>query len=167
MIATISPGTSSTDHTLNTLRYADRIKEKKVGSGGEKSKSTPSNFMSTSVPKAAATPAPTPNSRSDDELELRRTVQILFEQEEQLLNTHMNNIQINAELLTEEGKMLQTVQRHDRSEEDIENYVARLTEILDSKAQLIEALTDKMDAFRVNLKKEEELSKKVGNLSQY
>ena len=30
MIATVSPGASSADHTLNTLRYADRIKEKKV-----------------------------------------------------------------------------------------------------------------------------------------
>lgn len=31
MIATVSPGASSADHTLNTLRYADRIKEQKVG----------------------------------------------------------------------------------------------------------------------------------------
>lgn len=31
MIATLSPGSNSTDHTVNTLRYADRIKEKKVG----------------------------------------------------------------------------------------------------------------------------------------
>jgi kinesin family protein 2/24 len=30
MIATLSPGSNSTDHTVNTLRYADRIKEKKV-----------------------------------------------------------------------------------------------------------------------------------------
>ena len=30
MIATVSPGSNSTDHTLNTLRYADRIKEQKV-----------------------------------------------------------------------------------------------------------------------------------------
>ncbi len=30
MVATLSPGSSSTDHTVNTLRYADRIKEKKV-----------------------------------------------------------------------------------------------------------------------------------------
>ena len=30
MIATLSPGSSSTDHTINTLRYADRIKEKVV-----------------------------------------------------------------------------------------------------------------------------------------
>jgi kinesin family protein 2/24 len=30
MIATVSPGASSADHTINTLRYADRIKEQKV-----------------------------------------------------------------------------------------------------------------------------------------
>lgn len=30
MIATVSPCASSSDHTLNTLRYADRVKEKHV-----------------------------------------------------------------------------------------------------------------------------------------
>ena len=30
MIATVSPGAASADHSLNTLRYADRIKEKRV-----------------------------------------------------------------------------------------------------------------------------------------
>ena len=30
MIATVSPGASSADHTLNTLRYTDRVKEQKV-----------------------------------------------------------------------------------------------------------------------------------------
>lgn len=33
MIATVSPGASATDHSLNTLRYADRIKEQRVGLG--------------------------------------------------------------------------------------------------------------------------------------
>ena len=28
MIACVSPGSSSSDHTINTLRYADRLKEK-------------------------------------------------------------------------------------------------------------------------------------------
>lgn len=30
MIAAVSPCASSSDHTLNTLRYADRVKEKRV-----------------------------------------------------------------------------------------------------------------------------------------
>jgi len=32
MIAMVSPGASSTDHSLNTLRYADRIKEQRISS---------------------------------------------------------------------------------------------------------------------------------------
>ena len=36
MIATLSPGSSSTDHTVNTLRYAARIKEKKVSRSQKK-----------------------------------------------------------------------------------------------------------------------------------
>jgi len=30
MIACVSPGSSSADHTVNTLRYADRLKENKT-----------------------------------------------------------------------------------------------------------------------------------------
>jgi len=38
MIATVSPGASAADHSLNTLRYADRIKEQRVeGQGVRKS----------------------------------------------------------------------------------------------------------------------------------
>ena len=38
------------------------------------------------------------------------TVESLFEEEEALLNLHMNVIQENAELLTEEGRLLQGIQ---------------------------------------------------------
>jgi kinesin family protein 2/24 len=44
MISTISPGCSSADHSLNTLRYADRIKEQRVSvKKSRKIKSGPSN----------------------------------------------------------------------------------------------------------------------------
>lgn len=33
MVATVSPGASAADHSLNTLRYADRIKEQRVRLG--------------------------------------------------------------------------------------------------------------------------------------
>ncbi|KAG7369138.1 diatom spindle kinesin 1 [Nitzschia inconspicua] len=36
MIATVSPGASATDHSLNTLRYADRIKEQRISSSSNK-----------------------------------------------------------------------------------------------------------------------------------
>ncbi|KAL4228105.1 Kinesin-like protein kif24 [Mactra antiquata] len=45
MIANISPASSSCEHTLNTLRYADRVKELRRGSRG----SSPSTSRSTNV----------------------------------------------------------------------------------------------------------------------
>lgn len=32
MLACICPGSSSSDHTINTLRYAERVKEKSANS---------------------------------------------------------------------------------------------------------------------------------------
>lgn len=223
MIATVSPGASSADHTLNTLRYADRIKEQKVchyylhesmiglharnivsnipcfiSQVGDKPKSggKPSGRLrhlerakSASAlverPRAHSLPAQshthvdknTEQKRAeqkqktvadDDEAELRRVVQSLFEQEENLLNFHMSTkIQENAELLTEEGKMLQNVQREGATQDDYDEYAARLGCILERKTMLIAMLEDRMASFRAQLKKEEELSKRVGNLSQY
>lgn len=193
MIVNISPAASSADHTLNTLRYADRIKETQVGDGQREDKErSPSPYVSpppapssrsdaaaAAAPPnprgiaAAPKPAPAPASyrspsapdraaekaavrapvreeklrrpehveeavgrirleereaEDDDtvedepygedpelgetaeEKELNRTIQHLFDEEEELLNLHMNNIQENAELLTEEGKLLQQLQ---------------------------------------------------------
>ena len=45
MIATISPGAASADHSLNTLRYADRIKEKRVRKSPQRSKSATSTLQ--------------------------------------------------------------------------------------------------------------------------
>jgi kinesin family protein 2/24 len=44
---------------------------------------------------------------------MSRTVEGLFDEEEGLLNSHMGVIQENAELLTEEGRLLQQIQGAD------------------------------------------------------
>lgn len=180
MIVNVSPAASSADHTLNTLRYADRIKETQVGDRKEKiyeEASVPpaphsresrdrsaspkvaapnvNNKLNLQPPLRSAAAAnaragiagmnigkspPVPNSNNQvtppsvpnrpyeeddgymdneeafefgetaDEKELNKTIQSLFDEEEELLNLHMNNIQENAELLTEEGKLLQQLQ---------------------------------------------------------
>jgi kinesin family protein 2/24 len=46
-------------------------------------------------------------------------VEGLFAEEEALLNLHMNVIQENAELLTEEGRLLQQIQGEDVVDYDI------------------------------------------------
>ena len=89
-----------------------------------------------------------------------KTVQDVFEEEEDLLNMHMTVIQENAELLTEEGRLLQQIQGENN---DIDAYAARLDTILQRKQQLITILKAKLDHFRGSLQKEEQLSKIVGN----
>ena len=88
--------------------------------------------------------------------EIEQTVKELFEEEEQLLNLHMTTIHENAELLTEEGRLLNSVQGEE--DYDIDMYANRLGEILDRKTELIHSLQDRLESFRELLRKEEELS---------
>ena len=221
MIATVSPAASSADHTLNTLRYADRIKERKVGAQAaqnarsdkctkENSNSVPQSVSSgggagavekmSAVDKARAGAgagarnptleakhADSPPRRAlpggarntgdeaediflmgrkqEDEVdddddamtdEFHQTVEHIFEEEEELLNLHMNIIQENAELLTEEGRLLQQIQG---DEDDIDAYATRLDVILSRKETLITQLREKLSHFVASLKEEENLSK--------
>ena len=63
--------------------------------------------------------------------------------------------------------MLQTVAADGVTEQEIAEYANRLEAITERKCQMIELLQDRMVAFRKNLKREEELSQRVGNLTQY
>lgn len=76
-------------------------------------------------------------------------------------------MQENAELLTEEGKLLQGVQNDDVQDYDIDAYASRLGSILDRKTHLINELKEKLGSFRKQLKQEEELSRKVVSLPGY
>lgn len=189
MIATVSPGASSADHTINTLRYADRIKEKKVeDTANRKGRPTGGKTTIKNEMKESSLSPPikdvddldilhnslkgqnseegllytSNDERNAEELaQFHRTVQSLFEEEENLLNFHMSVIQENAELLTEEGKLLQGVQCDGVVDYDIDNYASRLGTILDRKTYLIAMLKEKLGSFRAQLQQEEELSKKV------
>ncbi|CAM9277658.1 unnamed protein product [Pylaiella littoralis] len=94
-------------------------------------------------------------------VELHHTVQSLFEEEEALLNLHMNIIQENAELLTEEGRLLQQIQGDDVVDYDIDAYATRLSEILDRKMTLMSSLQTRLRNFRGHLEAEEKASVKV------
>ncbi|CAM9648429.1 unnamed protein product [Ectocarpus sp. 8 AP-2014] len=97
-------------------------------------------------------------------VELHHTVQSLFEEEEALLNLHMNIIQENAELLTEEGRLLQQIQGDDVIDYDIDAYATRLSEILDRKMTLMSSLQKRLRNFRGHLEAEEKASVKVRDL---
>mmetsp|Transcript_23521 Transcript_23521/g.68774 ORF Transcript_23521/g.68774 Transcript_23521/m.68774 type:complete len:80 (-) Transcript_23521:113-352(-) len=79
----------------------------------------------------------------------------------------MNVIQENAELLTEEGRLLQSIQGDEVVDYDIDAYAARLQEILDRKSTLISALQKKLVSFRRHLADEETASQRIAEMPQY
>ncbi len=194
MIATLAPGSLSTDHTVNTLRYADRIKEKKIGDAFAPSqRKSPIRQQKSPARKAVVkekvsmkehrdeidenvsdnilqendtekeeisglTEFDEPdNNEEQGPTELDHVVQQLFEEEEQLLSLHMQSIQQNAEYITEENKLLESVQGENS---DMDAYALRLAEILQHKTEMIQAVRGRLEPFRELLRKEEELSKK-------
>jgi kinesin family protein 2/24 len=227
MIATVSPAASSADHTINTLRYADRIKERVVGGQAARNAALIQQQSDAKAPAPGALKrqdsgnvpvsardvkqAPQPSARApssnatpqqaqqkppthphghhghghnnnnggakqnlnsdfedddflpeeDEEIHaFHRTVQDLFEEEEDILNLHMSVIQENAELLTEEGRLLQQIQGENN---DIDSYAARLDQILQRKQELIDIMKRKLDSFRRILQREETYSKQLAN----
>ncbi|EGB10130.1 hypothetical protein AURANDRAFT_2307, partial [Aureococcus anophagefferens] len=167
MIATVSPSVSATDHTINTLRYADRVKEKQphaVQPLSERNAAAEANERRGGAkddrPPSARAPG-ADAARDRRRSSAPRTVDSLFEEEEALLNAHMNVIQENAELLTEEGRMLQQVQGGDVPDYDIDTYVSRLQAILDRKAEQIATLQAQLHKFAKKLREEEDQSQRV------
>jgi len=176
MIATVSPGASAADHSLNTLRYADRIKEKR--SSSQPLKKSPKRQITKARPSLAPhleKRAPKkPADDLDDILEspvelapsntassVLKTVEPdvllttrnntgLLEEEEAALNMHMNFIAENAELLSQEGSMLQDVQQPDLTAEEISKYASALEKILDRKEDMIVALQEKLARFQAS-----------------
>ncbi|KAL7577061.1 hypothetical protein ACA910_006801 [Epithemia clementina (nom. ined.)] len=201
MIATVSPGVSSVDHSLNTLRYADRIKEQKVGRhNGSNNRNVVIRIKrkGTGVPSAPSKDTnphiqhghqeqgaddfddfdddfddenelPAETTLSADEEELRDIVESLLEQEEEILSLHMQNIHENAEILEEEGKMLQSIQQVTstffHNKQQVDEYMDALEIVLERKEEMIATLQEKMALFRTQLRREQELSARVAAAS--
>jgi hypothetical protein len=99
---------------------------------------------------------------------LHEIVSELVEEEENLLHAHMESIQENAELLTEEGRLLAKVQGEDVVDYDIDMYAERLDEILSTKIRMYTSLHSNLKKFRKHLAKEEMLSNRLaGNVQMY
>jgi kinesin family protein 2/24 len=180
MIATISPGLSSCEHSLNTLRYADRVKEletnapSKAGAGGDNPVVTNGNqAASSSVAKleAASIMTPTENDlvllhkslknsqeSSDDLLTFHEVMSHLVEAQEELIEEHRCVVQDFKDLADEEEQLLDQV---DDPDYDIEVYVQRLTEILARRKAKAKQIEDKLAAFKRQLQEEEAASKRV------
>lgn len=87
-------------------------------------------------------------------IDFQEKVDTLLEKEEELIGSHMNLIKENAQLLTKEGELISHVQENDDYE--IEDYVAKMSHIIERKLEIYTYLKDKLGDFKVHLRAEEE-----------
>uniref|UniRef100_A0A8B9INL2 Kinesin-like protein n=1 Tax=Anser cygnoides TaxID=8845 RepID=A0A8B9INL2_ANSCY len=172
-IATISPGMASCENTLNTLRYANRVKELTV------------------EPSATGDIRPiihhTPNQIDDldtqwsmgispqrDDLKLlceqneeevspqlftfHEAVSQMVEMEEQVVEDHRDVFQESIRWLEDEKALLEMTEEVDY---DVDSYATQLEAILEQKIDILTELRDKVKSFRAALQEEEQASKQI------
>ncbi|XP_054277492.1 kinesin-like protein Klp10A isoform X1 [Macrosteles quadrilineatus] len=172
MIAMISPGLSSCEHSLNTLRYADRVKELAA--------SDPTEPKSNSSPDDEQPQRPRHNNSGgsevfdDDDLATLRSLNegeisaemMTFHEavsqlqllEEDVLETHKGVLDCHASWQQRHAQLLNMARDVDY---DQDAYSKQLRNLLVEEIEVLKQILEKNDQFRVQLVNEEQISQKM------
>ena len=98
---------------------------------------------------------------SDDFIKYHKLTDTIIQDEDDIINMHMEVIKQDAKLLTEEGKLISLIKGIGTEEEKIEvdEYIKRLENVLDQKINLYSGLQDKIDIYKGHLKEEDQMRK--------
>ncbi|XP_043204576.1 kinesin-like protein KIF2A isoform X2 [Amphibalanus amphitrite] len=178
MIAMISPGLSSCEHSLNTLRYADRVKELGAQDPTEmKMESTISNGGGGGGGggrrPGPAEPARGVESPDDDLAQLRslnegelsadlynfhEAVSHLQDMEEEVLDMHKAAIELSPRWQQIDMSLLNMTNEVDY---DVDAYVQQLEDLLDEKMDVLAKFKRKVEVYRSQLAEEEKISRNI------
>ncbi|KAL0979282.1 hypothetical protein UPYG_G00183160 [Umbra pygmaea] len=169
MIATISPGMTSCENTLNTLRYANRVKELTVDTNQVVEGVRPNVHVDDDWDHLGSSP-------QRDDLKLlceqneeevspqlftfHEAVSQMVEMEEQVLEDHRAVFQESIRWLEDEKVLLEMTEEVDY---DVDSYATQLEQILDQKIDILTELRDKVKSFRSSLQEEEQASKQINS----
>ena len=170
MIAMISPGNSDVEHTLNTLRYADRVKElgtdemsvKKDHEDGEEETEFHSNYNEGD--ELSGSQEEDEDYEDDEEVshamnDLQETLAELQDMEEQVLESHGDLIKDSHRWMVEYEKIYEeTIKVVDY---DREEYAKRLDNVIKQNFDVLINLQNKLSQFKEGLIKEEKISKSI------
>uniref|UniRef100_A0A3P8S5B5 Kinesin-like protein n=1 Tax=Amphiprion percula TaxID=161767 RepID=A0A3P8S5B5_AMPPE len=171
MIATISPGMASCENTLNTLRYANRVKELTVDPAAAMELRQGGHITQLEVLEAQWGVGSSPQrddlkllcEQNEEEVSpqlftFHEAVSQLVEMEEQVLEDHRAVFQESIRWLEDEKVLLEMTEEVDY---DVESYATQLEQILDQKIDILTELRDKVKSFRCALQEEEQASKQI------
>uniref|UniRef100_A0A671WA31 Kinesin-like protein n=1 Tax=Sparus aurata TaxID=8175 RepID=A0A671WA31_SPAAU len=171
MIATISPGMASCENTLNTLRYANRVKELTVDPAAALDSRQGGHVTQLEVLEAQWGVGSSPQrddlkllcEQNEEEVSpqlftFHEAVSQLVEMEEQVLEDHRAVFQESIRWLEDEKVLLEMTEEVDY---DVESFATQLEQILDQKIDILTELRDKVKSFRSALQEEEQASQQI------
>ncbi|PSN29723.1 Kinesin-like protein Klp10A [Blattella germanica] len=155
MIAMISPGMSSCENSLNTLRYADRVKELAINDAYEMK----TCCMKISESKSLEERDPSDVGEiSSSLLTFHKAVSKLQLLEEQVLDNHSNLVEMGLKWVDLDRALFDMTRDIDY---DQDAYSKQLELMLTERIQVLSELKQNVVAFREQLVAEEQISQKI------
>nr|XP_035137332.2 kinesin-like protein KIF2C [Callithrix jacchus] len=157
-IAMISPGISSCDYTLNTLRYADRVKELSPHSGpsGEQSIQMEIEEM-----EACSNGTLIPGNLSKEEEQLSSQLSSFNEAMTQIRELEERAVEELKEIIQQGPGWLELSEMTEQPDYDLENFVNKAESALAQQAKHFSALQDVIKALRLAMQLEEQASRQI------
>jgi len=98
---------------------------------------------------------------SDDFIRYHQITEKIVEDEDEIVNIHMNIIKDDAKMLTEEGELITNVRGVGDVQFEMEAYTKRLDNIISQKINLYQGLKKKVDLYKQHIREEDDIRKRI------